>query len=294
MTRKLILVTVACGLIAGSSAAIASSVANLGCRSVQKQANGLESLRGCSIQSPPGTTEDSARAFLEGRADALGLAGGQASLELIEVKYGLASSHVRFRQLHLGAPIYGSQISVHTGRNGDIQRVHRALNKDPIVAGSLQAGITGERAVELALAAVSTDGLVSTHRNDPIVELVWFPAEDGTLSLAWKATVFVDQPLGDYLSLVDAADGRILLQENRIAFGQVAGSGLVFSPNPFQTIGLPNSIASYKDIDLCRSTTGPRRHSRTQGPAIEGHPKLQKEICDKLGQPFPPQLPASV
>jgi len=68
-------------------------------------------------------------------------------------------------------------------------------------------------------------------------ELVWFPRPVGRASLAWQMVLYAGQPLGDFLTLVDAQTGEILVQENRMAFD--TGSGMSFRPNPVQATGNP-------------------------------------------------------
>jgi hypothetical protein len=82
--------------------------------------------------------------------------------------------------------------------------------------------------------AIAAAGIQSL-RLPTTAELVFYPLADGTATLAWKLMVFSDAPLGDFLSVVGATSGKLLFQENRIAFD--TGSGLVYSPNPMQASG---------------------------------------------------------
>ena len=132
---------------------------------------------------------------------------------------GLASVRTRFEHVILGLPVYGSEVSVNQSLDGSVAALYS--NYRALTPGSPVATVSQASAEAVAWAAA---GVFST-RHPTAVELVWYPSPDGNARLVWKLDVYSAAPLGDFLTLVDANSGKLLLQENRIAFD--TGSGLV-------------------------------------------------------------------
>ena len=95
----------------------------------------------------------------------------------------------------------------------------------------MAAPIVRREAVPLAEAAVG----MTEQRLPPKSRRVWFPQAGRELRIAHEVWVYAAEPLGDFLVVVDAHTGKILFQENRIAFA--TGQGAVYRPNPYQTSG---------------------------------------------------------
>ncbi len=189
------------------------------------------SYRECDFPASRQAAEAGARIFLARYANALGMASQGDDLVLIEVKYGLASSHSRFQQVLDGYPVFGARVSVHQGPNGTVQTLHT----------NYYANLRAERraAAPLSVAAAEIAGRtaaqVTSLRHPTRSRLVWFPRKDNGAVLAWEMTLFAGQPLGDFVTVVDAYTGEVLFQENRLAFD--TGSGYAYVPNPYQTQG---------------------------------------------------------
>jgi choice-of-anchor B domain-containing protein len=205
-------------------------------------------LRGCESSQILAPGQVGAHQFLLRHAWEIGLKLDLSDLALVDEQSGLGGVRTRYRQMLLGLPVYDSNISVNQSNSGDVQALYSnysALTGDTTIPTVSQAG-----AEAVAMAAA---GALST-RWPTTAELVFYPRPDGTASLAWKLMIFSDAPLGDFLTLVGATSGKLLLQENRIAFD--TGSGMVYRPNAMQTSGnlalTDNADATSAALDAAR------------------------------------------
>jgi len=198
------------------------------CR-LQEETNGRLIADKC--EAPPRSIgEAGARKFLEAHADALGIAPGLADLETVEVKHGLAGTRTLFAQRQAGLPIHEAYVSVNQDAGGRVTGLfsthHDAREQS---ASAPSSTLSAEAAETIARNAAG----VSALRSESRIERVWFASSRTELRLAWRLMVYSERPLGDFLTLVDDASGKVLLQENRITFA--TGSGLIYQPNPIQT-----------------------------------------------------------
>jgi len=228
-----------------------------GCKTQRQRVKGV-TFRGCHFPGKHADAPGTARAFLDTHGKALGLSAGSRDLELIEVKRGLASAHTRFRQMVAGYPVFQAFVSVHQGREGTVRTVHSAYVANPKAAKTITARLKAAQAEKIALTEINKSTAVKAALRMPTrSELLWFQIDNGELQLAWKLTVFSSDPLGDFLTLIDASSGELLLLENRMAF--VNGSGYVYTPNPVQYHGnwttiSDNGDASSAFLDSARVT----------------------------------------
>jgi len=182
----------------------------------------------CEASAPRTVGEAGAREFLEAHPASLGLTPGLEDLETVEVKHGLAGTRTLFAQRLAGLRIYDAHVSVNQNADGRITGLYSTYHRaqaPPTVAHSLSA----ENAEAIAREAAG----VSALRQASDAEAVWFASSSSDLRLAWRLMIHSSEPLGDFLTVVDDASGKVLLQENRIAFA--TGSGFVYQPNPIQT-----------------------------------------------------------
>jgi choice-of-anchor B domain-containing protein len=219
-------------------------------------ANDLTSLdrrvmRNCAHADQLEIGEPGAREFLEHHALTLGLLGvGEADLVLLEEKRGLSSVRTHFQQHAGGRPVYGHYTTLNQNSEGvflSLYLKYRTLALgDPVPTLS---------EAEAEINARQNAGILST-RLATQSELVWYPLPNNSGRLAWKTMIYSADPLGDFLTLVDAHSGKILVQENRISF--VDGQGLTYIPNPIQTSGnaslVDNSDATSAALDAERSS----------------------------------------
>lgn len=215
--------------------------------SVEKQeTDGLQSWMGCNLTMTTKSGINDISSFIDVHSKAMGLPRGTDGLLHVETKNGLASSHQRFLQVYDHVPIYGAWVSVHGNAKGKVVAVHSRTFPEKLAGGSARKGVSDINAEEAARSAIDDHDLSKPLRHPAEPELVWYPVND-ELVLAWKVTIFSTDPLGDFLTIVDAGNSNILLQENRIAFA--IGSGHVFDPNPYQTLGSGSGLSDNSDAN---------------------------------------------
>jgi hypothetical protein len=212
----------------------------------QRISHRVRTFRGCSFPGARAQAENSARAFLNAHGKGLGLDKGGADLDLVEIRQGLASTHSRFRQRAAGLPVFQAHVSVHQGTDGSVRSVNSTYVANASPRTTAQPGLTAAEAESAAIAAIAklADG-IAPLRLPTQAELVWFRQGDDDLVLGWKLTVFSANPLGDFLTVIDAGSGAVLFMENRMAF--VTGSGYAYLPNPVQVLGDWTSISDNSD-----------------------------------------------
>ena len=187
-------------------------------------------LRGCESHVVLAPGQVGAHKFLSDHALAIGLQLDISDLSLVDEQSGLGGVRTRYQQMLLGLPVYESNISVNQSNSGEVQALYSNYYSS-LTPDTTTPSVTQSEAEGVAIAAA---GIQST-RLPTTAELVFYPLADGTAALAWKLVVFSAAPLGDFLTLVAATSGKLLLQENRIAFD--TGSALVYAPNPLQESG---------------------------------------------------------
>lgn len=169
---------------------------------------------------------------------------GRSSIELIDVKHGLASTTTHYQQHFNGLPIYNATVTISQNADGAVQRIHDSgvekLELSPAKATVLS--------IEVAEAAAMRNAGVTDLRDDTTGELMWYVGKDGAASLSWVVMVAGNNPVGDFHTVVDADTNEVQLQENRIA-NFVSGTGDVFDPNPYQTQGSGFGLDDANDGD---------------------------------------------
>ena len=186
-------------------------------------------IRGCAHDEPLASGELGAREFIEHHATDLALPVGNIQIDLVDEQPSLTGVHTLFQQTAAGIPVYGRTISVNQKADGAVEALYTSYRE--VVTGNSVPTLSASEAEAIAIAAAN----IESTRLPTTSELVWFPRPNGVAALAWKLMVFAETPLGDFLTLVDAHLGKLLLQENRLVFD--TGSGLTYEPNPMQTSG---------------------------------------------------------
>ncbi len=218
---------------------------SLGDNAIAEVHEGRLSFRNLEVATSSVDVVDAATDFLNTHYSDLGLPVDVTdNLRLLEVKHGLASSHVRFEQTHEGVKVYDSFVSVHFNDSQSVQTVHNAyrsiVTNDRLTDSTLNVG----QAIEIAAKHADVEETFAEPRH----ELVWNVDKAGNGELAWQVTVFGYRPsLGDFLTVVDAETGSVVSQENRMAFA--TGSGDVFEPNPYQTQGSGGGMNDNNDAN---------------------------------------------
>ena len=196
-----------------------------------------------------------ARQHLRQNAQRFGLRPELDDLRLVQVKKSLGASHVRFQQTFGGVPVFAAFTTVNIS-DAD-SRVSLVLNRHnaDLRPAVTQALVTREQAIALAEEAV---GLQGEPRGLVSAEQVYFPVEK-TYFLAWQVQVPAREPLGDWLVLVRADDGEVLLKQDVAR----TDSGRVFDPNPVKT-GAPPPPPPPSDCDSAGNEASLSSEYRTQ------------------------------
>jgi zinc metalloprotease ZmpB len=184
-----------------------------------------------------GSPEQVALAFLRDKSGDYGLSRSGSDLLLDAVQDAPGSKHVRFHQSIGGVPVYRAEMVVSLSAEGS--EVHAVSSSyDPILAHASIAtapALTSERARELAMNAV---GIAADARwlGDPKSDLMIVRDQDrvgATAHLAWRVTLPVEQPMGDWEVFVDAQNGSIIRLSDQML--NVDGQGYTWNPDPLTT-----------------------------------------------------------
>jgi zinc metalloprotease ZmpB len=188
-----------------------------------------------------GTPEQAARAYLADRAGEFGLGKMGSDLLLQMVQEAPGGLHVRFQQGVGTIPVWRADVVVSLDADGRyVSAVHSSY--DPILARSAATPfpvIDASRARDLAIAAV---GIVGEPKwlGEPPAPALWMLREEDRVgspaTLAWRVSVPVDQPLGDWEVFVDAASGTVLRLVDQACYTD--GSGYAFDPDPLTSAGV--------------------------------------------------------
>jgi hypothetical protein len=196
-----------------------------------------------------GGPEAAARGYLSSRGVQFGLVGGGSDLIFDSVQNTPGSSHVRFVQGVQGVPVWRADIVVSLDAAG--QYVHAvSSNYDPFLARAGCAttpALSGAEARAAALAALHVEG-TPKYLGDPTEMLCIVRDEDlagSRARLAWRETIALDEPLGDWEVFVDAANGAILRLTDQARYA-TDGSGYTFDPDPLTTAQV-NYGGNYQD-----------------------------------------------
>lgn len=195
-----------------------------------------------------------ARRFLQANRDLFLMKKDLLDLELVSQRESPGGYHVRFRQLYQGIPVYGTSISVHLNRAGQVRSVSngyrpmgKPLEKEEEAFPDRQfkapegANISQKAALSIAWNHLRVRGELRGERS--ALQVIYLTK--GEPRLAWQVDLPAVDPLGDWRALVDAVTGEILEIRDLLQF--VDGTGRVFDPNPVAVLGDEGSFLTDKD-----------------------------------------------
>ncbi len=158
-----------------------------------------------------GDAKTIALAFLKAHVAALGL--DDADLDGLEVTDSVYSkvtgaTHVYFRQVYAGKPVYNAQIQVHVNRDGRIISVNSGAIAD--IAGA-SAAARGEHAdtAAAAIAAAGTHLGLKLDASTIPARQMWLPVRSGNARLVWNFAVKTPDSQHHYDFTVDASTHQI-------------------------------------------------------------------------------------
>ncbi len=184
-----------------------------------------------------GSAEQVARAYLADNAGRFALARGGSDLVLDAVQVVPGGSHVRFVQSIGGVPIYRADMVVSLDASGKFVTAVASNYDTEVDRGGFNtlATLTSVQAREIAIGVLRITG--TPQFTGDITEGLWIARDEdmagSTPHLAWRITVPVMQPLGDWEVFVDARSGQVLRLLDQSLY--VDGTGSAFDPDPLTT-----------------------------------------------------------
>jgi Zn-dependent metalloprotease len=174
------------------------------------------------VQAPvSGASEMSARWFLMGNAPLFKMSGDTSDLELTRAYESVLGEHYVFQQTYGGVPVYGSQVSVHFNKAGDVVAVNNTYAPD-IKLDSVKPGLSRSNAAARGTLVLKGDAVSASNE-----QLVVFRVND-SFALAWRVVIQTDGPTWEVF--LDAQDGKFL-QPPRDINRYVNGTGQVYNVN---------------------------------------------------------------
>jgi zinc metalloprotease ZmpB len=172
-----------------------------------------------------------------------------------------AGSHVRFRQMFNGIPVYQGTVTVSLNR----ERAVRMMVNNTLPAIHLtttEPAISSHDAFVAARQRVNANGSPIGHPDD--AQLFVYRGENGIDHLAYRVSFARQEPLGDWEVFVDALTAEILSTQDLLVHADqfVRGHGFVYLPDPLsaahQRYGQPgfadNGNASSDSLDNYRTS----------------------------------------
>lgn len=165
------------------------------------------------------TARDTARAFLRNRRSWFRLADPDTELVLVEQRRGpLGRTHLRYRQLASGIPVWPSDLRVHLDPASNVDRVEAWTIPTEHEVGTPR--VRAQRARRIAALAVGADPGAA---GEP--ELIVHAPGDRPPALSWKVLL----PVGlehEWVVVVDAATGTVRTRFDQVPREAVEGSGI--------------------------------------------------------------------
>lgn len=174
----------------------------------------------------PGVPEKAAKAFINDLRGELGFSNAE-DVQVLKVGQSAGRVHVRLQQTFQGVAVEGAHILVHMTSDGSVTMVQNG--SIPIATQANQAVISEEDAIEISTAELQERLGPEAFFDDATSELVLTPFQ-GQRWYAWKITVPTDNPLGLWVTYIDAQNGEVLQQYNAI-LSLKRGKGSVFKTN---------------------------------------------------------------
>ena len=200
-----------------------------------------------------GAAEMQAWAFLRENAALLRVSDPAAEFERIgSTRDDLGFVHVRFRQVYRGVEVWGREVAVHIGPNGNVESFNGRWVPTPTVDDIATANVSESAARETALASLGRGGV---ERSTPMIL-----EEQGTTRLTWMVQVRgrLDE---NWHLFVDAATGEIVKRYNHVMQdGPVSGSGTDIA-NQTRALNVYQVGSTYYLIDASKTMFKPATSS---------------------------------
>jgi Zn-dependent metalloprotease len=176
------------------------------------------------------SAQEVADGFLRAHNRVLGLSNTLAELKPVRVVESLTGFHLTYGQVYAGLEVFGGQLSVHTDKNLVIDVVNHDLI--PIARNhTITPPMDPSRATRAAVSAVKAP----SGPSEPPVAQAGILIQNGAPVAVWKVNFPTRSPGASWEVMVSAENDQVLSVRNITQY-YVEGSGMVFNPNPIQTV----------------------------------------------------------
>ena len=187
---------------------------------------------------------DVARDFLMENANRLGIETvaaktGMADLEMSRAKTSLSGHHVTFQQTIGGVPLYGSEVVVNMTMQNVVYSVLNEFRRN--VSLDVTATIDAPAARQTAYNHIAPKSMMGEVKSALYVMNL-----EGEHRLVQRVTVPANDPLGDWVVLVDAKTGDVLSVHDQVVYD--SGTGQVFDPDPMTKLN-DDTLTDQNDAD---------------------------------------------
>jgi zinc metalloprotease ZmpB len=217
---------------------------------VSKTTGAMVSLANQNAGPFDGPAEQVARTYLQQHASAFALSRSGQDLLVDQIQEAPGGIHVRMRQAVNGVPVWGTDIVVSLDETGRyVQSISSCY--DPILAqGSVVTSpvLDAAGAEQIARQAVGITADAALIGEPPATALWILRQEDRSGSsarLAWRTSLPVENPMGDWEVFVDAASGSVLRITDQMKYTD--GTGNAFDPDPLTTAQASYGATGYLD-----------------------------------------------
>ena len=194
------------------------------------------------------------------------------SQDLVGVYDSQGAVHVRLQQSVNGIPIEGA-VSTLSMRQGE-PNVSFAIDKH-VLAPVVPSPVPSVSSAAAERAAISAIGVQLPLRGATSSHLA-YQRDRQQFQLVWQVSIPALTPLGDWLANVDAQTGAVLTYDNVMQFD----SGMVFSPNPYESSGHTVPPPTNCDTAPNPTTLSPLRQSVTLQGIAPAQNKLKGAYVD--------------
>lgn len=165
------------------------------------------------------TAEDSARAFLNRYSRVIKINNPDEEMKVLKNFTGeLGHNHVRFKQYFQGLPVWPSELTVHLDENHNVSTLNGNFMPTPTKPIPSTPRISAEQARSAGLNVLSNSVQLDCIEQ----ELIYYPATNGMLNLAWKM-LFTGTLTESWIVVIDAVTGNTLTNFSLIMHNNVMG-----------------------------------------------------------------------
>ncbi len=189
--------------------------------------------------------ESVARDFLTTNAARLGLGEGRgktpiAQFEAIRTVGSGYSQHVTFQQMVGDVPVFRGEVVVNLTNDNVVYSVYNEHQGEITI--DVTPSVTTLTARDIAISEISPSRMMGEVKSNLYVMDV-----DGASTLVHRVTVPADQPLGDWVVVVDARTGAILSVHDQAVYD--TGTGQLFDPDPKTKLN-DDTLTDQNDADI--------------------------------------------